>query len=86
VVVVCDGVEDVVLVVDVLVVEEVVPVGCEDGLLAGAGFPLRCDALPGAPCSCFARFGVRAGRPVCTEASSATPPWSVPRSPGWIGR
>jgi hypothetical protein len=81
---------DVLVVVGVDVVAvgvEVVPVGCEAGTCPGFGaLGAVWDALVGAPCSCCLRAGVSDARPVCTDASSATPPCSVPRSPAWIGR
>jgi hypothetical protein len=77
---------DVVVVVAVVGVE-VVPVRCEAGTCAGFGvLGAVCAALVGAPRSWCLRTGVSDARPVCTDASSATPPCSVPRSPGWIGR
>jgi hypothetical protein len=89
--VVCAGEVAVVVVgVDVVAVGvEVVPVGCDAGTRCDFGFGVLgadCDALVGAPCSCCERLGVSDARPVCTDASSATPPCSVPRSPAWIGR
>ena len=59
-----------------------VDVGCR---LAGCDPPLR-ELFNGAPWSWRARCFVSAGRPVGTFANSLIPPWSVPRSPGWIGR
>jgi hypothetical protein len=64
------------------VVEVCVPEDESLFCFAGAGW----SCFAGAPWSWRARFGVSAGRPVWTDASSATPPWIVPRSPGWIGR